>query len=165
MILSDIILIRTCCCFLQQVLVLWECLSANFDGNDFGIGILSLKQIYLQIPKGIRRYFDASILIGLFENLSHTNTFSKSNIIRIHLHPYRMFWILRDSPTVENMPPARFFNGLSSPRLEHKNTGHPVRGDRYFGARDGTRTHTAKPHAPQTCLSTIPTLSQVTCIL
>ena len=31
----------------------------------------------------------------------------------------------------------------------------------YFGARDGTRTHTAKPHAPQTCLSTIPTLSQV----
>ena len=29
-----------------------------------------------------------------------------------------------------------------------------------FGARDGTRTHTAKPHAPQTCLSTIPTLSQ-----
>ena len=32
----------------------------------------------------------------------------------------------------------------------------------FFGARDGTRTHTAKPHAPQTCLSTIPTLSQVT---
>ena len=31
----------------------------------------------------------------------------------------------------------------------------------FFGARDGTRTHTAKPHAPQTCLSTIPTLSQV----
>ena len=30
----------------------------------------------------------------------------------------------------------------------------------FFGARDGTRTHTAKPHAPQTCLSTIPTLSQ-----
>ena len=30
-----------------------------------------------------------------------------------------------------------------------------------IGARDGTRTHTAKPHAPQTCLSTIPTLSQV----
>ena len=30
-----------------------------------------------------------------------------------------------------------------------------------FGARDGTRTHTAKPHAPQTCLSTIPTLSQM----
>ena len=29
------------------------------------------------------------------------------------------------------------------------------------GARDGTRTHTAKPHAPQTCLSTIPTLSQL----
>ena len=32
-----------------------------------------------------------------------------------------------------------------------------------YGARDGTRTHTALPHAPQTCLSTIPTLSQ-TCL-
>ena len=31
----------------------------------------------------------------------------------------------------------------------------------FVGARDGTRTHTAKPHAPQTCLSTIPTLSQI----
>ena len=30
----------------------------------------------------------------------------------------------------------------------------------FFGARDGTRTHTAEPHAPQTCLSTMPTLSQ-----
>ena len=117
---------------------------------------------------------------------------------------------------------ALHLSGFESP-LEHKNIGRPVRGSRYwgaregtrlhfplcgksrllpvfelaaadvhrtsafqwvrvpfkskswdtqgvsqlFGAREGTRTPTGLPHAPQTCLSTIPTLSQVLgyCIL
>ena len=46
------------------------------------------------------------------------------------------------------------------PSLAPKKRGYQ-RYPLFFGARDGTRTHTAKPHAPQTCLSTIPTLSQV----
>ena len=58
----------------------------------------------------------------------------------------------------------RLRSKFSSPKANiaaPKEKSHPDWDGFSFGARDGTRTHTAKPHAPQTCLSTIPTLSQV----
>ena len=60
---------------------------------------------------------------------------------------------------------ALHLSGFESP-LALKNPNAP-KGIRIFGAREGTRTPTGLPHAPQTCLSTIPTLSQVLgyCIL
>ena len=77
---------------------------------------------------------------------------------RFHLHPYGMH--LKAEGLSHGLKMCHrhiFLTAFRVPSLPKKRTPFGVL---FFGARDGTRTHTAKPHAPQTCLSTIPTLSQ-----
>ena len=71
----------------------------------------------------------------------------------------------REYPTGWKQSTGLFLRQLALPppfrgTLFHKKTEIPEGVSQILGARDGTRTHTAKPHAPQTCLSTIPTLSR-----
>ena len=74
-------------------------------------------------------------------------------------HPCGCSQLRMDSPTAGKQSTGLFSDPPfeSAPHTK-KETVHSD--GLFFGARDGTRTHTAKPHAPQTCLSTIPTLSQ-----
>ena len=74
-------------------------------------------------------------------------------------HPYGCSQLRMDSPTAGKQSTGLFSDPpFESASHTKKETVHSD--GLFFGARDGTRTHTAKPHAPQTCLSTIPTLSQ-----
>ena len=73
-------------------------------------------------------------------------------------------WNMKDSPTAGKQSPGLFSDPPFEPHIAQKYWA-PKRVPSIFGARDGTRTHTAKPHAPQTCLSTIPTLSQTSTAL
>ena len=63
-------------------------------------------------------------------------------------------------PAVGKQHPTGVLHFSGSSPCPYKAKQPPIRVAVLLGARDGTRTHTAKPHAPQTCLSTIPTLSQ-----
>ena len=70
-------------------------------------------------------------------------------LFQYHPHPYRMRLVLKGlSHELNKCPPDTCLPALRAGRsfesqLEHKNIGYPARGSRFFGARDGTRTHTA----------------------
>ena len=101
-------------------------------------------------PQRGSSFFGASVLIGLFEKRAHTNVSSGSDTFRFHPHPFGMRLKSEGlSHELRKCPPDTFLPSLRSGRSfeshrEHKNIGHPVRGSRYFGARDGTRTHNKK---------------------
>ena len=94
------------------------------------------------------RNFGASVLIGLFIKCAHSNTYSISDIFRFHPHPYVMRLKSEGlSHELRKCPPDCFIPSLRSGRAfeSHLRTKNepPHKGSSFFGARDGTRTHTA----------------------
>ncbi len=115
-------------------------------------------------PKGL--LFGASVLIGLFEKVRRTNPFrhrTDSNLIHI---PTGCVSNRRGlSHGLKNMPPACFLPSLRSGRPFESHLSHQKKaaltGGLFLVREMGLEPTRRSPHAPQTCLSTIPTLSQV----
>ena len=115
--------------------------------------------------------------IGLSLSQKTTQTAKLAIFVSYHLSPKRAF-LARERDHDYNMVQTPSSRRLAMPRRGIafkwvrvpsgiKKIRTPPRAFGFFGAREGTRTPTGLPHAPQTCLSTIPTLSQVLgyCIL
>ena len=99
-------------------------------------------------PERVSPYFGASVLIGLFGKCACTNTFSESDIFNFHPHPYGMRLKIEGlSHELRKCPPDTSLPSLRSGRSFESHLGTknepPQRGSSFFGARDGTRTHTA----------------------
>ena len=120
-------------------------------------------------PRKGNRNFGARVLIGLFRKCARTNTFLVSCIFEFDPHPYRMRLKFKGlSHELRKCPPDTFLPSLRSGRSfeshlsrKQKYLQIPVGVWRYLVREMGLEPTRRSPHAPQTCLSTIPTLSQL----